>query len=86
MSSQGSPIEKQGNYLKHSELSVLSVLKLAAYSEQINNWHSSVIIQAEYDISMNQLCTVFVKNTRRSPIIQYYQISIILVGQQCSIL
>jgi hypothetical protein len=38
MSSQGSPIEKQGNYLKHSELSVLSVLKLAAYSEQINNW------------------------------------------------
>ena len=55
------PLEKQRNYFKHPELSVLSVLYLACYSKQLNNCPSSVIIQAKYNKSMNQLFTVFVK-------------------------
>ena len=70
------PIQKQRNYFKHTELSVLSVLDLACYSEQINNCHSSVIIQTKYNMSMNQLFTIFVKDASRSQIIQYYQICI----------
>jgi GTPase involved in cell partitioning and DNA repair len=51
------PIQKKRNYFKHAELSVFSVLDLALYSKQLTNCHSSVIIQAKYDISMNQLFT-----------------------------
>ena len=71
------PIQKQRNYFRHSELSVLNVLDLALYSKQLNNCHSSVIIQTKYDISMNQLFTVFVKDANISQIIQYYQIFIV---------
>jgi hypothetical protein len=76
------PIQKQRNYIKHAELSVFSVLDLSLYSKQLNNCHSSVIIQAKYNISMNQLFTVFVKDANISQIIQY-QIFIVwdLVGQ-----
>ena len=70
-------IQKQRNYFKHSELSVLSVLNLASYSKQLNKCHSSLIIQTKYNISMNQLSTVFVKDASRSQIIQYYQILIV---------
>ena len=77
------PIQKQRNYFKHAELSVFSVLDLALYSKQLHNCHSSVIIQAKYNISMNQLFTVFVNDANISQIIQYYQIFIVwdLVGQ-----
>jgi hypothetical protein len=51
------PIQKQRNYFQHSELSVLNALDLAWYSKQLNNCHSSVIIQTKYNISMNQLFT-----------------------------
>ena len=47
-------IQKQRNYFKHAELSVFSVLDLALYSEQLHNWHSSVIVKVKYNISMNQ--------------------------------
>ena len=65
------PIQEQRNYVKHAELSVFSVLDLALYSKQLNNCHSFVIIQAKYNISMNQLFTVFVKDANISQIIQY---------------
>ena len=71
------PIQKQRNYFKHSELSVLNVLDLALYSKQLDNCHSSVIIQTKYNISMNQLFTVFDKEGNISQIIQYYQIYIV---------
>jgi hypothetical protein len=71
------PIQKQRNYFKHTELSVFSVLYMTLYSKQLNNCHSSVIIQAKYDISMHQLFTVCVKNAKISQIIQYYQIFIV---------
>jgi hypothetical protein len=71
------PIQKQRKYFKHSELSVLNVLDLGLYSKQLNNCHSSVIIQTKYNISMNQLFTVFVKDANISQIIQYYQIFIV---------
>ena len=71
------PIQKQRNYFKHAELSVFSVLDLALYSKQLNNCHGSVIIQAKYDISMNQLFTVFFKDANISHIFQYYQIFIV---------
>jgi hypothetical protein len=71
------PIQKQRNYFKHSELSVLNVLELALYSKQLNNCHGSVIIQTKYNISMNQLFTVFVKDANISQIIQHYQIFIV---------
>ena len=83
------PIQKEINYFKHYELSVLSVFDLAWYSKQLNNCHSSVIIQTKYNIVMNQSFTVFVKDASRSQIIQYYQIFIvydILVSQQCNII
>ena len=67
------PIQQHRNYFKHSELSVLNVLDLALYSKQLDNCHSSVIIQAKYNISMNQLFTVFVKDANISQIIQYYK-------------
>jgi hypothetical protein len=70
------PIQKQRNYFKHAELSVLNVLDLALYSKQLINCRSSVIIQAKYDISMNQLFTVFFKDANISHIFQYYQIFI----------
>jgi hypothetical protein len=70
------PIQKQRNYFKHSELSALNVLDLALYSKQLNNCHSSIIIQTKYNISMNQLFTVFVKDANISQIILYYQIFI----------
>ena len=68
------PIQKHRNYFKHSEQSVLNVLDLALYSKQLNNCHSSGIIQTKYNISMNQLFTVFVKDANISQIIQNYQI------------
>ena len=71
------PIQKQRKYFKHSELSVFSVLDLGLYSKQLNNCHSSVIIQTKYNISMNQLFTVFVKDANISQIIQHYQIFIV---------
>jgi len=71
------PIQNQRNCFKHSDLSVLSVLDLAWYSKQLNNCHSSVIIQTKHNISMNQLFTVFVKDANISQIIQYYQIFIV---------
>jgi hypothetical protein len=71
------PIQNQRNYFKHAELSVFSVLDLALFSKQLNNSHSSVIIQTKYNISMNQLFTVFVKHANISQIIQYYQIFIV---------
>jgi hypothetical protein len=58
-------------HFKHSELSVFSVLDLGLYSKQLNNCHSSVIIQTKYNISINQLFTVFVKHANISQIIQY---------------
>ena len=64
------PIQNQIFLFKNSELSVLSVLNLDWYSKQLNNCHSSVIIQTKYNISMNQLFTVFVKDPSRSQIIQ----------------
>jgi hypothetical protein len=64
------PIQKQRHYFKHSELSVLSVLYLASYPKQLSNCHSSVRIQTNYNISMNQLFTVFVKDASISQIIQ----------------
>ena len=70
------PILKQSNYFKHAELSVFSVLDLALFSKQLINSHSSVIIQAKYNISMDNLFTVFVKDANISQIIQYYQIFI----------
>ena len=70
-------IQKQRNYFKHAELSVLNVLDLALYSKHLNNCHSSVIIQAKYDISINQLFTVFFKDANISQIIQYYQLFIV---------
>ena len=70
-------IQKQRNYFKHSELSVLSVLDLPWYSKELSNYHSSVIIETKYNISMNQLFTVFVKDASSSQIIQYYQIFIV---------
>ena len=71
------PIQKQSNYFKHAELSVFSVLDQALFSKQLNNSHSSVIIQAKYNISMNQLFRVFVKDANISQIIQYYQLVIV---------
>jgi hypothetical protein len=71
------PIQKQRNYFKHSELSVLNVLDLALCSKQLNNCHNSVIIEAKYDISMHQLFTVCVKDANILQIIQYYQIFIV---------
>ena len=71
------PIQKQIHYFKHSELSVLSVLDLDWYSKQLSICHSSVIIQTKYNISMNQLFRVFVKDASRSQIIEYYQIFIV---------
>ena len=71
------PIQKQRNYFKLAELSVFSVLDLVLYSKQLNNCHSSVIIQTKYNISMNQLFRVFVKDASRSQIIEYYQIFIV---------
>jgi hypothetical protein len=71
------PIQKQRNYFEHSELCVLSVLDLVSYPKQLNNCHSSVIIQPKYNIAMNQWFTVFVKDTGISQIIQYYQIFIV---------
>ena len=50
---------------------------MAWYSNQLNNSHSSVIIQTKYNISMSQLFTVYVKDATRSQIIQYYQIFIV---------
>ena len=70
-------IQKHRNYFKHYQLYVLSVLDLPWYSKQLNNCHFSVIIQTKYNMSMNQLWTVFAKDTSRSQIIQYYQISIV---------
>ena len=61
----------------HVELSVFNVLDLALCSKQLHNCHSSVIVQAKYNISMNQLITVFVKDANISQIIQYYQICIV---------
>ena len=66
------PIQKQRNYFKQSELSVLNVLDLSLFSKHLNNCHSSIIIQTKYNISMNQLFTVFVKDANISQIIQYY--------------
>jgi hypothetical protein len=33
------PIQKQSNYFKHSELSVLSILYMASYPKQLSNCH-----------------------------------------------
>jgi hypothetical protein len=71
------PIQKKRNYFKHAELSVFSVLDLAWNTKQRNNCHSSVIIQTKYNISMNQLFTVYVKDANISQIIEYYQIYIV---------
>ena len=66
------PIQKQRKYFKHSELSVLNALDLGWYSKQLNN-----LIQTKYNISMNQLFTVFVKDANISQISQYYQVFIV---------
>ena len=70
-------IRKQKKYSENSDLSVLSVLDLARYSKQLSHCHSSVIIQAKYNISLNQLFTVLFKDASRSQLIQYYQIFIV---------
>jgi hypothetical protein len=55
-------IRKQKKYSENSDLSVLSVLDLARYAKQLSYCHSSVIIQAKYNISLNQLFTVLFKD------------------------
>jgi hypothetical protein len=65
------PDSKAEKLFKHSEMSVLNVLDLSLYSMQLNNCHSSVIIQTKYNISMNQLFTVFVKDAKVSLLLNW---------------